>query len=325
MIELKCPENGKLVEIMTETQIKFIESDRNNSAAADFNYLDLKKGDNDNSLPKSLKLEWIASGESVVQISEDGEFKTYYEKAGFHSCEIYNLKCATRYFWRVVCENEVSDVYYFDTNARCPRFMKVDGITNIRDCGGWQTVSGKRIKQGLLYRGSELNSHLAITDAGIKTMREEMKIKYVIDLRNAVNEIVEDVYKQGYINISVRPYCEWFRLPNSIIKNIFEILANEENYPVYYHCWGGADRTGTLAFILGALLGQYQEDLIDDYEITSLSIWGDRSRNIERVHDFIEEFNSFEGKTMSEKAENYILSCGVSKILIDNFRKIMLP
>lgn len=324
MIELKSPKNGQIVELMTETQIKFIESDRTNSAAADFNYLDLKKGDSDNSLPQNVKFEWTATVEGVVQISENEGFESYYEKAGFNSCEVYNLKCATRYFWRVVCENEVSDVYCFDTNERCPRFMKVDGITNVRDCGGWRTVSGRRIKQGLLYRGSEMNSHVTITDAGIETMRKDMKINFVIDFRSTENEFVEDVYKKGYLNISVRPYCDWFRQPNSIIKNIFEILVNEENYPVYYHCWGGADRTGTLAFILGALLGQYREDLIGDYEITSLSIWGDRSRNIERVQEFIAEFDSFEGSTMSEKAENYMLSCGISKAQIDKFKEIML-
>ena len=34
------------------------------------------------------------------------------------------------------------------------------------------------------------------------------------------------------------------------IKNIFEILANEENYPVYIHCDNGADETGTVAFLI---------------------------------------------------------------------------
>lgn len=325
MIQLKKPQNNEIVEIMTDVQIKFIESDRTCNTAADFNYLDLKRGECDNSMPQSVKFEWEASDEGVVQLSEDKEFKDCYEKTGVNSCEIYNLKCATRYFWRVVCKNEISDVFSFETNGRAPRFMLVDGMTNVRDCGGWKTVSGKRIKQGLLYRGSEMNSHVNITDVGMKTMREEMKIKYVIDFRSTVDEIVEDVYKRGYINISVQPYCSWFKQPNSVMKSIFEILANEENYPVYYHCWGGADRTGTLTFILGALLGQFLDDLIDDYEITSLSIWGDRSRNVQRVQDFIEYFNNLEGATLSEKAENYLLSCDISKDMIEKFKKIMLP
>ena len=323
MIELKKPVNGEIVELMTDVQIKFIESDRTKGTAADFNYLDLKKGDTDNSIPKPVFFEWVASGEAVVQISEYKEFKTFYEKTGFNFCEVYNLKCATKYFWRVVCGGEASEILTFETNGRCPRFMYVDGMTNVRDCGGWKTVSGKRTNQGLLYRGSEMNSHVEITDTGMRTMRDEMKIKYVIDFRSTVDEIVEDVYKQGYVNISVQPYCGWFEQPNSVIKDIFEILADEKNYPVYYHCWGGADRTGTLTFILGALLGQYLDDLIDDYEITSLSIWGDRSRNVPRYQDFLKKFDSFDGETLSEKSENYLLSCGITKDMIDNFKKIM--
>lgn len=325
MIELKYPENGETVELMTDVQIKFIESNRTDKTAVDFNYLDLKRGDTDNSIPQSVKFEWKALENSVVQISEDIDFKEYYEKSGFNSCEVYNLKCATRYYWRVVCQNEVSDVFCFDTNGRCPRFMRVDGMTNVRDCGGWKTVSGNRINQGLLYRGSEMNSHVEITDEGMKTMRDEMKIKYVIDFRSTVDEIVEDVYKQGYVNISVQPYSSWFEQPNSVMKGIFEILADQKNYPVYYHCWGGADRTGTLTFILGALLGQYLDDLIADYEITSLSIWGDRSRNVPRYQDFLNYFKNLEGETFSEKSENYLLSCGITKEQIENFKKIMLP
>lgn len=324
MIELKKPQNGETVELMTEVQINFIESDRTKGTAADFNYLDLKKGDSDNSIPKSVSFEWEAEGEAVVQISEDADFKDFYESCGNNSCEVYNLKCAARYYWRVVCNNEISEVLSFNTNERCPRFLRVDGITNVRDCGGWMTASGKRIKQGLLFRGSEMNSHVNITEEGLKTMRDELKIKYVIDFRSTVDEIVEDVYGRGYINISVLPYCDWFKQPNSIMKTIFEILADEKNYPVYYHCWGGADRTGTLTFILGALLGQDLEDLIDDYEITSLSIWGDRSRNIERFGKFIDAFYKYDGETLSEKAQNYLLSCGVSKDMINNFKKIML-
>ena len=72
MIELKKPQNGENVELMTDVQVKFIESDRTKETAADFNYLDLKKGDTDNSIPKSVVFEWKASCEATVQISEDG-------------------------------------------------------------------------------------------------------------------------------------------------------------------------------------------------------------------------------------------------------------
>ena len=39
-------------------------------------------------------------------------------------------------------------------------------------------------------------------------------------------------------------------------------IADENRYPVYIHCTGGADRTGTLAFLINALLGVGEDDLI---------------------------------------------------------------
>ena len=63
----------------------------------------------------------------------------------------------------------------------------------------------------------------------------------------------------------------------------------------------------------------------DDYEITSLSIWGARSRNSEgHFKPLLNMFNEFNGETTQEKAENYLISCGVSKALIKNFQEFML-
>ena len=49
---------------------------------------------------------------------------------------------------------------------------------------------------------------------------------------------------------------------------------------VYFHCAGGADRTGTLAFLIEALLGVSESDLSKDYELTSFDGSHDRYRNM---------------------------------------------
>ncbi len=41
--------------------------------------------------------------------------------------------------------------------------------------------------------------------------------------------------------------------------------------PVFFHCIFGADRTGTLAFLMEALLGVGENQLAIDYELTSFS------------------------------------------------------
>lgn len=51
------------------------------------------------------------------------------------------------------------------------------------------------------------------------------------------------------------------------IKQIIRLLYNGQ--AVYIHCMVGADRTGTLAFLLEALLGVSESDLSKDFELTS--------------------------------------------------------
>ena len=324
MTKLKRPLNGEIVSLLTEAQLEFIKSDRSALNAEDFDYLNLKRsGDADLSLSGGVNFEWEANKQGNIQISESSTFKTYYSCDGNGECSVYNLKCDTSYFWRVVCADEISDTFCFHTSKQCPRFIKIDGLTNVRDCGGWQTYSGSRIRQGLLYRGCEMNSHLNILPSGLLAMRDVLKIKSILDLRRD-SEIVEDVYGGNYLNVPAWAYREWFEHPDSA-KKIFGFLSDESNYPVYFHCWGGADRTGTLAFLLGALLGMNYDDLIDDYETTSLSVWGTRTRNSEKSFAaFWKHFNTFEGTTPAEKAKNYFLTCGVSNEMIEEFKKIML-
>ena len=40
---------------------------------------------------------------------------------------------------------------------------------------------------------------------------------------------------------------------------------------IYFHCHGGADRTGTLAFLLEGLLGVSESDISKDFELTTYS------------------------------------------------------
>ena len=74
---------------------------------------------------------------------------------------------------------------------------------------------------------------------------------------------------------------------------LFDLLADRSIYPIYTHCWGGADRTGCICFIVEALLGVEMQDLILDYELTSLSVWGVRTRNYSEFIKFVDYIKSF--------------------------------
>ena len=55
------------------------------------------------------------------------------------------------------------------------------------------------------------------------------------------------------------------------------VVAVKE-YPAVFHCAAGADRTGTLAFLISGLLGVSRDDLTKDFELTSFSDFGLRCR-----------------------------------------------
>ena len=51
---------------------------------------------------------------------------------------------------------------------------------------------------------------------------------------------------------------------------VFKGLADVTKYPVYLHCTHGMDRTGIVCFILEAILGISEEDLVRDYQLSAL-------------------------------------------------------
>lgn len=199
----------------------------------------------------------------------------------------------------------INDYSFSPTSKYSVRTMAVEGVNNVRDLGGWKTADGKTVKYGMLYRGGTLAN---ITEKGKDTYIETMGIKTEIDLRydewelnhehyGGVQELFDPRLRDGYYqNCGMWCYNEIlpgtvlrktyystsqekeveevhsfdsFSIPN--IKKAFGLLANQENYPIYFHCVSGADRTGTLAYLINGLLGVSYEDLIKDFELTSFS------------------------------------------------------
>ena len=115
-----------------------------------------------------------------------------------------------------------------------------------------------------------------------------------------------------WIPISIRPYEEMLDYAEQY-RDVFRILADPSHYLMICHCAGGADRTGTLSFLLHALLGVGMSDLIRDYELTSFANLP-RSRCADYFRKFLEILNAFDGSegTINDKAENYLRSIGVT-------------
>jgi len=94
---------------------------------------------------------------------------------------------------------------------------------------------------GGLYRGGQP------TERGFYLLKER-GIKTVINLRME-NDEANLVERLGlnYVHIPVEDIWPSSRIPEAAIAKYFEIINNPANYPIFFHCRRGADRTGAIA------------------------------------------------------------------------------
>ena len=251
-----------------------------------------------------------------------------------NSLEISGLRAGTRYYWKVVghgpeetaCESEPAS---FTTHPALPRWLRVEGITNCRDAGGWPCGEGRRVRQGLVFRSSEMNSHFCISPAGKHLLEEELGIRTDLDLRGDEEETIPclDPQRVCYVNTPVGAYEEILGdFCKAGLLLAFETLGRRDSYPLLVHCWGGADRTGTLVFLLNGLLGVGLPDLIHDYEATSLSVFGPRLADAGSFQNLLRVLRGFggPGDGLSDQIQAYLLSIGVKEETLAAIRSILI-
>ena len=193
------------------------------------------------------------------------------------------------------------------------RWYDVEGARNVRDIGGWTGL-----RAGRVFRGTELNSkpnhkQYELTERGRAVMRGEMGIVSDLDLRGEIAEYGEDAKTKSPIGEGVQllsravsSYVEICTSPRSAkaFAAALRVFTDEKNYPVYVHCAGGADRTGTVCFLLETLCGVSLEDATIEYELTSFSPVGMRRRNSETGLPFalmVRLLSGFPGETFADK------------------------
>ena len=280
------------------------------------------------------------------------------------SINVKNLFVNTQYYWKVEANNEESEIGTFTTGDYV-RWISARPLFNVRDNGGFMTDSGKRVKQGLVYRGGEItiktwgDHALTATEESKQIFREDMGMVggIEIDLRGTGD--IGDGYKANafaedgdiaYEMLAIKSYNETFSKNGSgatnptqarqTVAKIFEHLKEADKKPVYYHCYGGADRTGTLGFLLNGLLGVSYSDLVIDFELTSYSsINNEHIRSHLRDHQYdhwrnlinfvkTDTTNGYaynEEASLKENIYNLLnVGCNIPKETLDTIRDIMI-
>lgn len=272
---------------------------------------------------------------TVKELKNPAFCKEYTIKNG-QGIDVKNLYPGNVY----VCEFVGSDgnvvTEEFCTQDRLPCMLDIDGLRNVRDFGGWN-ASGGKLRKRLIYRGSELNlvaDHgIELTEEGRRVLTEEMGIKTDIDLRNEKEALYITESPIGshvnYHRKTVLGYMDMFKEEfNETIKDILEILSEKDNYPVYVHCWAGADRTGTVLAVLKAALGVSYEEITRDHEVSTFSIFGVRGR-CAKEFTYVEVFEHlktvYSASTLEEQAKRYLFEkVGISKETFSKIRSILV-
>jgi len=180
------------------------------------------------------------------------------------------------------------------------RHIPMDGQSNFRDIGGYQTSDGKTVKWGKVFRSGELPK---LSDDDVKKI-DHLGIKTVVSFLNPTEieargeDRLPDDVKRIYLPIDVdlgkgasveevmraRKSGDFSKIPaesnpdihRSLTRDskesytqLLRHLANPSNHPAVFHCSHGVHRTGTATALLLTALGVPWETVRKDYLLSN--------------------------------------------------------
>jgi protein-tyrosine phosphatase len=293
----------------------------------------------------SIEFEVSKKGTYFVRFSTASDLATYQVRptslvaTNTYAASMLTLYPATHYYAQVVDEagKAISDIFNFTTEA-APRFISADSDTasNIRDIGGWAAGEGKRIRYGMIYRGSSIDD---LDAAGRKVLGDYLGINSEIDLRvpggdttyQSVNmiDMTHPYYVCNMGNYQSAQAAVAGDITNAIykdaVKTLFTALGTASNYPVYMHDINGAVRVGDASLLIEGLCGASWSDISKDYELSSFAkaLYARDDATWTAKHSAITALGTATN-TLQECVNTYLLSTGLTQENIDAVKAILV-
>jgi protein-tyrosine phosphatase len=179
-----------------------------------------------------------------------------------------------------------------------PVQLDFEGPNNFRDMGGYPLDGGGQSRRGRLYR----SDHLANLTEADQRLMAQLGIKTVIDLRrqSEIDDnpdcIIDAGIRQIWLPVRaegadvrklrqqleagtissddahdylINANLEFVRRFPEVYGQFLELLLDESNYPVVFHCSAGKDRVGFGAAMVLLALGASLETVFHDYLATN--------------------------------------------------------
>ena len=186
--------------------------------------------------------------------------------------------------------------------------IHLHSIQNARELGGYITVDGRKITNGLLLRTASLNG---ISDEDIRLLTNVYRVQHIVDFRmamemtgaedppidgaeyhhlNVIDPSTFPVQEDTEINVASLDLAQSVAFSEQIgafdgrmyvgflasetgknaYSDFFRILLSADpDRAVLWHCTSGKDRTGLAAMLLLSAFGVDDETIIEDYLLTN--------------------------------------------------------
>lgn len=176
-----------------------------------------------------------------------------------------------------------------------PHSIALEGVSNLRDLGGWPTRDGGRVRRGQVFRSAALH---ALTPGDIAALRG-LGVKHVVDFRGdserarwptrltdgvtvhaltitpitgtALRDVMQDPHSTSaeVVQVMQQAYGAYVTDWHHRYRAVFDLLLDEAPAPLLFHCTAGKDRTGVAAMLILAALGVDDAVIERDYLATN--------------------------------------------------------
>ena len=335
-------------EIHTANQLKYLNLQKEyySMTKTDLDNCDAK-GNKNVSTPEKTTLNWEFTAPEGYEVSKytlvfskNMDLSDPYTVQGTKNPTIsfYNSFLGTNYF-KIVAnftsgDRQSSDVKSFKVTEQAPRNLYVGNMPNCRDMGGRTTYAGGKVKQGLIYRtsGSKFDNSTPSDDEAKTILTEQLRVKTEINVANSTTNNVNltgTKVENAYMAYGAVPYSNLAR--NSVrIRQVMDILADEANYPVFYHCRIGTDRTGITGVMINGLLGVPFNECIQDYGFSNFAPIDNQrypnkpnDTNGDDIVKYIDELLALPGANFQEQVYLALRMIGVPAAKLDKIIDIM--